>query len=854
MAADQDEIKEGSIDELKSIPGQVDKLREEQTQRKQLKKVQEDNAAPYRSLVENASDGIAVICEGKFVYLNQAMARLLGANRVEEINGKPVLDFVHPDFKQIVCERMHQVYEEGKIAPRLEEKLIRLDGKVIEAEVAGIPTTYQEKLAIQVICRDITQRKKAEEKIAHLYRIYSLLSKINEAIIRIRDRERLFREVCRIAIEQGLFRMAWIGIIDSTTLEVKPIVHYGVNAGYLEQIKISLSDTPKGCRPTIKAIRKGKHFICNNLKYNECKLPWRAEAIERGYHSFSVFPLRVGKRVIGVFTMYAAEQDFFDDQEVQLLEELAANISFALESIEQETQRRLAEKALRDSEKRYSTLFEESKDVVYISTPDGRLLDINPAGVELFGYASKEELLKIDIARDIYYNPKDRDMYRNALEKNGFVKDYEIAIKRKDGEKLIVLVTATAVRDEKGSIVAYQGIIRDVTEQKKLEQQLLQAQKMEAVGLLAGGVAHDFNNLLTVILGNAELCLSRLNPLDPIYVKLSRIQQAAQTATALTQRLLAFSRKQILQPRVSNVADLVTNLSKMLSRLIGEDIELKLEFAPDLGKVYADPTALEQVLMNLAVNSRDAMPNGGILTIRAQNVHLDESFCYHYPDAKPGDYVKISVEDTGIGMDEQTLQRIFEPFFTTKEQGTGLGLSVVYGILKQQEGFITASSQLGKGSRFDIYLPFNRTHEIPELPKSPSGEIPRGIETILVAEDEEMLRELLKAFLEELGYQVLLARDGEEALKMFVRDPNHIDLVILDAVMPRLSGLKAYEQMCATHPNVGCLLITGYSEGIIRRYMDGGLDIPLLHKPINFRDLGQKIRELLDQRISKVEK
>jgi PAS domain S-box-containing protein len=510
------------------------------------------------------------------------------------------------------------------------------------------------------------------------------------------------------------------------------------------------------------------------------------------------------------------------------------------------TERKRAEELLRKSEEKYRALFEESKDAIFIVTPDGKFLDVNPAGVQLSGYSSKEALLKADINEEFHIYPEEQEKLGRALAEKGFVEDYELALIKKNGEKLVVLMTTTAVYDEKGNIIAYRGILRDVTEKKNLEQQYLQSQKMEAIGILAGGVAHDFNNLLMVIQGNVEIGLMDMDRSNPLYEILNKVREGAKKAADLTQQLLSFSRRRVLHPRVLNVADLIGDLSKMLSRVIGEDIELKIEFGLNLGHIYVDPNALDQVLMNLVVNARNAMPQGGSLKIQAQNAQLEESFCRHYPELTPGEYVQISVVDTGTGMDEDTLQRIFEPFFTTREQGTGLGLAMVYGIVKQHHGHITVSSQLGKGSRFDIYLPLHRESLVSEVLESEENVLPRGRETILLAEDEKEVRELLKLFLESLGYTVLSACDGVEALEVFSAYRDQIDLVILDAVMPKISGPQVYEQMRTFSSDLNCIFLTGYSEEIIQRYFNQELEIPMLRKPITFYELGRKVREALD--------
>ncbi len=512
------------------------------------------------------------------------------------------------------------------------------------------------------------------------------------------------------------------------------------------------------------------------------------------------------------------------------------------------TERKQVEESLRASEERYRSLFEESKDAIFITSPKGQYVDVNPATVELLGYDSKEELLKVDIAREVYFVPEERKRVVDLLNREGFVKDLDLELKKKNGEKIDVLMTATTVRDEEGKIVGYRGILRDVTEKKALEYQLVQSQKMEAIGMLAGGVAHDFNNLLMVIQGNVELGLMGLEPSHPVYESLLKIEESAEKATSLTRQLLAFGRRQVLNPKPLDVAEVIGNLSRMVSRLIGEDIELRIEMKPGLHAIYADPTAIDQVLINLIVNARDAMPRGGVLTLQASNVNLGETFCHQHPFVTPGDYVQISVIDTGVGMDEATRARIFEPFFTTRKKGSGLGLAVVYGIVKQHQGHILVESQLGKGSRFDLYFPVHRDAFVQEAMEALSEEIPKGTETILVAEDEHEIRELLKTFLERLGYQVVMACDGEEAIELFSTHLEQIDLAILDAVMPKRNGPQVYEHIVSSSPDLPCLFLSGYSEEIVSRYFDQSLNIPILHKPVTLKDLGNKVRDLLDQR------
>ena len=384
---------------------------------------------------------------------------------------------------------------------------------------------------------------------------------------------------------------------------------------------------------------------------------------------------------------------------------------------------------------------------------------------------------------------------------------------------------------------------------KSLEDQLRQSHRLESIGALAGGVAHDFNNLLTVIIGNAQLALARIGRGDPTYDSLIEIEKVGRRAANLTGQLLVFSRRHKLDSRTVNLNDSLPDFLKMLERIIGADIEVKFDTAADLPLLTADPAQIEQAVMNLAVNARDAMPSGGSITIKATEAVLDDEYCQQHPLAKPGRYVRIEVSDNGTGIDAATKDRIFEPFFTTKEpgKGTGLGLSVVYGVVKQHDGFIEVDSVPGDGTTFGLFLPVGEVIEAEPVRKVVDAALRGGAETILVAEDEESLRTLVQEVLGGLGYRVMLARDGMEAVEIFARHRDEIDLVTLDMVMPKLSGREAYERIRQFERNVPVIFVTAYAGETAG---PPHLDAPgaeLLEKPYSVDMLGRKIRQVLDQ-------
>jgi PAS domain S-box-containing protein len=510
------------------------------------------------------------------------------------------------------------------------------------------------------------------------------------------------------------------------------------------------------------------------------------------------------------------------------------------------TERKRAEELLRTSEEKYRTLFEESMDGVYISTPDGRILDINPAAVKLFGASSKEEMLKVNVIKQVYSNPDDRLKMMKIMSQKGYVKDYEMVMKRKDGQPINILVTATALYGENGEISAYRGFIRDITERKQLEQQLFQAQKMESIGTLAGGIAHDFNNLLGGILGYASFLKSKLSDGDPHFKYVDTIERSAMRAAELTSQLLGFARGGKYDAKPVNMNKVIEETLKIIGRTLDKSIEITTHLCEELPTVEADAAQMQQVLMNLFVNAGDAMPHGGKLIVETSTSVLGEDYVRTHLGSKPGKYVIVSVTDTGIGMDRETVKRIFEPFFTTKEKGkgTGLGLAMVYGAVKNHGGSIRVYSEPGAGTTFKVYLP---AHGAPEHVEAPVTAVARGgEERVLVVDDEETIRSLVKDTLESYGYCVLVAENGEEAVRIYREMGERIDLVILDMVMPKMGGRETFQRLKELNPKVKALLSTGYSQnGKAQEILDSGV-LGFLQKPYQTHELLSRLRTVLD--------
>ena len=510
---------------------------------------------------------------------------------------------------------------------------------------------------------------------------------------------------------------------------------------------------------------------------------------------------------------------------------------------------RAAQENLRRSEANFRSLVTNAPYGICSCDSTGKILDANPAFLEMLGLSSAGDVIGQHIF-SLYADSEQwfdlADYLRSSVPFQGLTAEWS----RKNGTT-VVRVSGRAVSNGRKDGVVFEIFAEDVTERRVLEQQLRQSQKMEAVGRLAGGIAHDFNNLLMVISGYSEFLLERLGGEPHLRGPAQEIASASERASSLTRQLLAFSRKQMLAPRIINLNDIATENLKMLTRMIGEDIDLVMTPGKSLWAVRADAGQIEQVIMNLAVNARDAMPSGGKLTIETANITLDEEYARVHAPLHAGDYVMVSISDTGAGMDTETQSHIFEPFFTTKgTKGTGLGLSTVYGIVKQSGGYIWVFSELGRGTTFKIYLPRVPSVEEPVMQTvaAPAQfqKVEPGTETILLVEDEANLRYLARQYLEKQGYRVIEAADGAVAMQIAVAHEGVIHLLLTDVIMPGMNGRELAQRISEIRPNVKVLYMSGYTENVIGQ--DGTLDagVRLLQKPFNLRDLKSKVREVLD--------
>ena len=512
------------------------------------------------------------------------------------------------------------------------------------------------------------------------------------------------------------------------------------------------------------------------------------------------------------------------------------------------TDRKREEEALRRSEASHRSLILGATYGIFRCDVNGKFLAVNPALVAMLGYESEADLLAANLVHDVIRDPEEGVRLLQQYRQKGRLDGLEAQWRRKDGTPVPVRLSGRTVLDERGALEGYEVIAENVSERWHLEEQLRQAQKIEAVGRLAGGVAHDFNNLLTIVTGYSDLVLERLGATDAMRAYVEEIKKAGERAASLTRQLLAFGRRQTLAPRALDLNAVVANIDKMLRRLIGENIELTTVLAPELGRVKADPGQIEQVILNLAVNARDAMPQGGQLTLETANVELNEGDTRTRVSVLPGRYVMLAVSDSGMGMDAETQAHIFEPFFTTKEKdkGTGLGLATVYGIVKQSGGHIWLYSEPNHGTTFKIYLPRLEEAAQPVEAISPGAPLAGGSETILLVEDEEGVRDLARRILELKGYKVITASNPTEAAQVCERYEGPIHLLLTDVVMPTMSGPQLAEHVAFLRPGLRVLYISGYTDNAIVPHGILEEGVQFLQKPFTRDSLTRKVREVLD--------
>ncbi|MEW6721392.1 MAG: PAS domain S-box protein [Thermodesulfobacteriota bacterium] len=778
----------------------------------------------------------------RFKYVNAGAARNLGYGTEELARMTPV--DIKPRYTEESFREMIRPLASGERGLVVFETVHRRkDGSEYPAEIHLQLLPAAEGPVFLAIVNDITDRKTAEERVRRGLQIETALRRIDTEILEGANIREALSTACGAIVEMG-YRMCWVGRPDADRM-VRPVAVAGEGAEYVEGLDLHWGDGHERSGPTGIAIRTGRPFVVEWISESQAFGPWRDRAAQYGFRSMASFPLKSGDGdMIGVLNVYSGTENAFSQEEIGRLQMFAQQCSIAMMSA-----RRL--ESLRDANQRLK--FHVSRmPLAYIAWDmEFRVREWNPAAERIFGWKASEALGKH--AYDLVVQPEVRPyldgVWAKLLEKGE--PEYSLnANVRKDGKAISCEWFNTALRDAEGNVTAVLSMAHDVTEKTELQRQLQTAQRMEAVGTLAGGIAHDFNNALTGIFGFAEMLKGQLEGNEAALSDLNEIFRSAERASLLTRQLLTFARRQVIELSNIGLNRVIMDLMKLFSKAIGEQIDLRTYLAKDLPSVRADIGQIEQVVMNLVLNARDAMPGGGQLLIETGLANLDADYVRYHPYMQVGSYVVLTVSDTGTGMDRKTQERVFEPFFTTKgpDKGTGLGMAMVYGIVKQHNGFIHLYSEPGKGTTFKVYLP---PVEAPPDERSASSALPAprgGTETVLVAEDDESVRMLVDRTLTDLGYTVLVARDGAEAVELFRESGDRVALAILDVVMPRMGGKEAYEKMHRMRPGLKVLFMSGYTANVVHESFVLIAGVPFLAKPLGPGALAAKVREVLDRK------
>jgi PAS domain S-box-containing protein len=763
---------------------------------------------------------------GRFLEVNRAATEKYGYTRDEFLN-QTISDTCLDLQPERIAAAQQGVEVRGEVWRQRKK-----DGSVLEVILFARTIEFEGRSARLVVTQDITERRRSE-------RLQSALYRIAEVSTTARDLQGLYRAIHAIVAHLLDAKNFYIAVYDpEKNLLTFP---YFVD-------EFDPAPEPRSPRKglTEYVLRSGEPLLATGDKLNELAAAGEVERTGSPADDWLGVPLKRGNKTFGVLAVqHYAARTHFSERERDVLTFVSQQVANAIE-------RKRSEEALLRSESRYRSLVQSAVVGIFRATCDWRFLDANPALAAMLGYSSTGEFLTLCLERDVFADERAKELVQASFLRRGRFEAVEAHWRKKDGSLITVRLSGRGVRDEREGTEVFEVIAEDVTERKALEEQLRQAQKMEAVGTLAGGIAHDFNNLLTVISGYSQILTEKHARDAQSSHSVEQISQAADRATSLTRQLLAFSRRQILQPRAVNLNSLARNVEKMLQPLLGERIQIVVHADPELGTVRADPGQLEHILMNLAVNARDAMPRGGTLTIATANAHLGEEFARVHPGASPGPYVQLSVTDDGVGMDAHALAHLFEPFFTTKEpgKGTGLGLSMVYGIVKQSGGYITVESEPGRGATFRIYLPRVKQTEEPQVRRETLTRH-GGSETILIVEDEDAVRSLVETILSADGYNILVADSAARAVELCRRHSGKIDVLVTDVIMPEVNGPELARQLIALRPGIKVVYMSGYAgehlddEGVCS---DG---VALLQKPFTAAALEEAIRLVLNPAISR---
>ncbi|MBN1514852.1 MAG: PAS domain S-box protein [Phycisphaerae bacterium] len=813
--------------------------------RKRVEYALRESERRFEQVAENAQEWIwETNREGLYTFASPAVKQILGYEPEEIIGKKHFYDLFHPEDREKCRQAALGAFAEKRSFREFANRNIHKNGTEVWLSTSAVPMLDESGrlLGYRGADTDITERMRAEEqRMAHV-RFLENLERIECAIRSAEDVDQMLRDVLETARRIFDTDRAWLFYPcdpEASTFTV-PVLCAAPQFPIAPELLQTQPMTPDTAA-VLRAVLASEKPICHNPE-SGAVLP--DSATRFGVQSqiqMAVHPRVDSPWVFGLHQCSYAR--IWTASEEQLFREIGRRLADGLSSM-------LFLRDLRASEERFRNLVTQAADAFFLHDYEGRILDVNEIACDSLGF-SRQELLAMNIA-DIdveVESQRHKERFWKALRPDNPV-TFEGMHRRKDGSTFPVEVRLGVM--ELGEQQLMLGLVRDITQRKQLESQLLQSQKMEAVGQLAGGVAHDFNNILTAILGNSELALTRLAEalpaMDPSVDCLQQIERSALRAADLTRQLLAFSRRQVVQPRIVNVREMLVPMEKMLRRLLTENISLEMKGEGFSWPVRIDPGQFEQVVMNLVVNARDAMPDGGILTLEIQNTNLDDEYVHAHTEARPGPHVMLVVSDTGCGMDAKVIGRIFEPFFTTKSvsQGTGLGLAMVYGIVKQAGGHIQVYSEPGHGSTLKVYLP--AVLDAAETPRTAeTAERPRGgTETILLCEDDLAVRQLTALMLKGAGYHVLCAENGARALLLSAEHPGPIQLLITDVIMPDTNGKKLADEVMAARPDLRVLYISGYTSNVIAHHGVLNEGIEFLEKPFTRRSLLKRVREVLE--------